>query len=155
MTTYEDFDDLRDNCPAAYRAEIAIDLMHTDPEKLAAIWAATSDGEFRLALTGAAADFWEKEVRARGGDIPVDHFAMEIVVDSYADQDMGHSLYLEGNAYCGSDEVGDICWTVLEDDVLERAFADAMATQVGEILGRFADIEGLACQVEVTEIEEL
>jgi len=155
MTTYEDFDDLRDNCPAAYRAEIAIDLIHPDPAKLADIWAATADGEFRLALTGAAADFWEKEVRARGDNIPVDHFAMEIVVDSYADRDMGHSLYLEGSAYCGSDAVGDICWTVLEDDALERAFADAMAATVGEILARHTDIEGLACQVEVTEVEEL
>jgi len=155
MTTYRDFDDLRDNCPAAYRAEIAIDLNHADPQKLAAAWTATGDGEFRLALTGAAADFWEKEVRARGTDVPVDHFAMEIVVDSYADSDMGHSLYLEGNAYCGSEEVGAICWTVLEDDELERAFADTMAAKVIEILDRHTDSSGLTCQVEVIEVEEL
>ncbi len=155
MTTYRDFDDLRDNCPAAFRAEIAIDLSHSDPQRLADIWATTGDGEFRLALTGAAADFWEKEVRARGTDIPVDHFAMELVVDSYADRDMGHTLYLEAGAYCGSEDVGKICWSVLEDDELERAFATFMVAKAAEILGRHVAVAGLTCQVEVTEVEEL
>ena len=71
MTTYEDFEDMRDNGPVAYRAEIAIDLDHPDAGRLAEAWSATGDGEFRLALTGAIADFWEKEVRARGDDIPL------------------------------------------------------------------------------------
>ena len=64
---YEDFEDLRDNCPAEIKALIAVDLMHDDQEKLDAVWQVTADGEFRLALNQAVTDFWEKAVRDEGG----------------------------------------------------------------------------------------
>ena len=68
---YEDFDDLRENCPAEIKADIAIDIEHDDTAQQAEIWAATSDGEFRLYLNSAVSNFWEAEVRNSGGnDVP-------------------------------------------------------------------------------------
>lgn len=155
MTTYRDFDDLRDNAPAAYRAEIAIDLAHDDAARLEELWAATMEGEFRLGLTGAAGRFWERELRLRHEDIPDDHFSVEVVVDSYADPEMGHSLYLDATAYCGTEEVGEQCWDMLEDDDLERQFATYLAKRVGEIINPLADATGMRCEVEVAEVSEL
>ena len=43
---YRDFEDLRDNCPAQIKADIAIDFHHDDPAALAAFWPVTEDGEF-------------------------------------------------------------------------------------------------------------
>ena len=50
---YEDFEDLRDNCPARIRAVIAIDLEHDDDRRMADVWTATGNDEFRLYLNGA------------------------------------------------------------------------------------------------------
>ncbi len=155
MATYQDFDDLRDNCPSEVQADIAIDFLHDDPERLAAIWPVTEDGGFRLSLTQRISDFWESEVREKGRDVPDDHFAIEVIVDSYADQDMGHSLYLELHAYCGSEGVGDLCWGVFEDDPLERRFAAAMEKAIPRLVGEHTDAVGLACSVEVTEVAEV
>lgn len=155
MTTYRDFDDLRDNAPAAYRAEIAIDLAHADSGRLAELWAATTDGEFRLLLTGAAGRFWERNLRLREPDVGEDQFAVQVVVDSYADPEMGHTIYLDAVAYCGSEQVGSLCWDMLEDDDLERDFAAHLVKRVAEFISPLADPAGLDCQVEVTEVSEL
>jgi hypothetical protein len=152
---YRDFEDLRDNCPVSLRADIAIDLTHDDPRHMAATWPATADGGFRLALVDAVTRFWEDEVRQRaGGKLDDDALAIEIMVDSYTDPDMGSSLYLEMHAYCGTEGVGDLCWRVLDDDDLERRFGAAMAVKVGEMLEAVAPGHGLQCVVEVTEVEE-
>ncbi|MCP4573990.1 MAG: hypothetical protein GY838_16645 [bacterium] len=155
MATYEDFEDLRDNCPAEIKADIAIDVVHADAARLNAAWTVTADGGFRLSLTQRVSDFWEHEVRERGRDVPDDHFAIEIIVDSYADPEMGHTLYLELHAYCGSEGVGELCWGVFDDDPLERTFAAAMATQIPELLGEHTNADGVTCIVEVTEVAEL
>ena len=87
---YRDFEDLRDNCPVSLRADIAIDLTHDDPERMAELWPATTDGGFRLALTDAVTGFWEDEVRRRaGGKLEEDALAIEIMVDAYTDPEMG------------------------------------------------------------------
>jgi hypothetical protein len=152
---YRDFEDLRDNCPMSLRADIAIDLMHDDPRALAVAWQATSDGGFRLALTDAVTRFWEDEVRQRaGGKLDDDALAIEIMVDSYTDPEMGSSLYLELHAYCGTEGVGDLCWRVFEDDELERRFGVTMGAKVSEMLEAVAPGHGLNCVVEVTEVEE-
>ena len=152
---YRDFEDLRDNCPVSLRADIAIDLIHDDPRRLAASWPATGDGGFRLALTDAVTKFWEDEVRGRaGGKLPDDALAIEIMVDSYTDPDMGSSLYLEMHAYCGTEGVGDLCWRCFDDDELERRFASVLGDRVVELLEAVAPGHGLRCVVEVTEVEE-
>ncbi|MBM4131446.1 hypothetical protein FJ250_10560 [bacterium] len=152
---YRDFEDLRDNCPFSLRADIAIDLLHDDPRRLAEVWPATADGGFRLALTDAVTRFWEDEVRQRaGGKLPDDTIAIEIMVDSYTDPDMGSSLYLELHAYCGTEGVGDLCWRVFDDDALERRFARDMSSRVLELLEAVAPGHGLRCVVEVDEVEE-
>jgi hypothetical protein len=151
---YEDFEDLRDNCPAEIKADIAIDFEHDDPARLAEIWPATADGEFRLYLNQAVSDFWENEVRTRG-DVPDDGFAIEIVIDSFNDQDMGSTLYLELHAYCGTDGIGASAWQVFEDDKIERRFAAALAAKAPGLLNDATDAGGVRCVVEVTEVEEL
>lgn len=152
---YRDFEDLRDNCAFSLRADIAIDLTHDDPRRLAVSWEATADGGFRLALTDAVTKFWEDEVRRRGGGtLADDAIAIEIMVDSYTDPDMGSSLYLELHAYCGTEGVGDLCWRVFDDDELERTFGSTMSAKVGELLEAVAPGHGLHCVVEVTEVEE-
>jgi len=151
---YEDFEDLRDNCPVEIKADIAIDLEHDDLARLEVVWPLTTEGEFRLYLNQAISNFWENEVRSRGGQtVPEDCFAIDIVVDSYTDPDMGSSLYLELHAYCGTDGVGDLAWQVFADDELERRFAKAMAPRVLELLG--PEAAGVACDLEVTEVAEL
>ena len=153
---YEDFDDLRDNCPARIRAVIAVDLEHDDSERLDSIWPATGNDEFRLYLTGAVSAFWEEEVRSRGGRaVPDDGFAIEIVVDSYTDREMGSTLYLELVAYCGTEGIGDLAWKVFDDDPLERRFAAHLAGEVPRLLGEVTDAAGVRCEVEVTEVEEM
>lgn len=153
---YEDFEDLRDNCPAEIKADIAIDIEHGDPARLAEIWPTTEDGEFRLYLNGAVSTFWEQEVRARGGsNIPEDGFAIEIMIDSFSDREMGSTLYLELHAYCGTEGIGDLAWQVFADDKLERRFAASMAAKVPELLDDATDSSGVSCVVEVTEVEEL
>lgn len=153
---YEDFEDLRDNCPAEIKADIAIDIEHGDPERLAEIWATTEGGEFRLYLNGAVGEFWENEVRTRGGGaVPDDGFAIEIMIDSFSDPEMGSTLYLELHAYCGTEGIGDLAWRVFEDDRLERRFAAMMADKVPELLADATDASGVSCVVEVTEVEEL
>ncbi len=153
---YQDFDDLRDNCPAEIKATIAIDIEHDDPERLLKIWPATEDGEFRLYLTSAISDFWESELRTRGGDnVPDDCFAIEIMIDSFSDPEMGSTLYLELHAYCGTTGVGDLAWQVFDDDKLERTFAKIMAAKVPSILKETSGAEGVHCNVEVTDVEEV
>ena len=152
---YQDFEDLRDNCPAELKADIAVDFKHADPGKLAEVWPATSDGEFRLSLTQTVSDFWEREVRERGKDVPEDGFTIEIIVDSYLDKDMGASLFLEMHAYCGTEGIGDLAWGVVEDDKLERVFAKDMAQKIPAILERTAPGAGMTVEVEVTEVAEL
>ena len=153
---YRDFEDLRDNCPAEIKADIAIDFDHPDKAKLREVWPATADGEFRLSLTQAVADFWEHEVRDAGRDqVPEDGFACEMIVDTYCDEDMGATLFLELHAYCGTDEVGDLAWNVFEDDALERKFAAAMEKKVPGLLECAAPGAQVTCMVEVTEVAEL
>ncbi|MBE0567764.1 MAG: hypothetical protein IH621_17555 [Krumholzibacteria bacterium] len=156
---FQDFDDLRDNRAAEIQADIAVDLLHADPARLAGMWQAASDGEFRLALTRAAADYWEAALQAfakrAGVAVPEDHFAIEILLDSYADPEMGHTVLLELHAYCGTERVGDLCWDVFDDAALETRFCREFPAQVVELLSARADMAGLSCEVEVTEVAEL
>ncbi len=153
---YEDFEDLRDNCPAEIKADIAIDIEHDDLARLAEIWAVTGDGEFRLYLNQAISNFWETQVRTRGSQVvPDDGFAIEILIDSYTDPDMGSTLYLELHAYCGTEGIGDLAWQVFEDDKLEREFARLMADKTPQLLQEKVNAAGVRCDVEVTEVEEL
>jgi len=153
---YRDFEDLRDNCPAEIKADIAIDFNHEDPEKLQEFWPVTGDGEFRLSLVQRVSDFWEREVRGRGGAlVPEDGFAIEILVDSYHDREMGYSLYLELHAYCGSEEIGEMAWSVLSDDELEAEFRRVLPGRIADLLGRLAPGSGVTCEVEVSEVQEL
>jgi hypothetical protein len=153
---YEDFEDLRDNCPAEIKADIAIDLVHEDQDRLDAVWPVTGDGEFRLALTQAVSDFWEKAVRDTGGAaVPVDGFAIEILLDSFTDPVMGSSLYLELHAYCGTEEIGELCWKIFDDEDRAVAFEKEFAARVPELLARWAPEAPVECVVELNEIEEL
>ena len=143
---YEDFEDLRDNCPAEIEANIAVDFLHDDLEHLANVWPATGDGEFRLALIQAVTDYWEGAVRDKGGEtVPVDGFAIEILIDSFSDPDMGSSLYLELHAYCGTEEIGEICWSVFDDEPLAVAFEKTLTAAVPELLDKTAP--GAGCGV--------
>lgn len=151
---YKDFDDLRDNCPAEIRADIAIDFKHDDPRKLDEFWPSTEDGEFRLSLVQRVSDFWEREVRSRA-EIPEDGFAIEILVDSYHDTEMGYSLYLELHAYCGTEAIGDLAWTVFEDDELEAEFRKVLPGRLADLMGRLFPGSGVVCELEVNEVEEL
>lgn len=151
---YEDFDDLRDNCPVEYVMEIAIDLHHTDAERLDEVWEVTGDGEFRIGLTQLVTDHWEKAVRAKQ-DVDIDLLAMEVLLDSYRDDEMGYSLYLEMHAYCGTDAVGDLCWSVLESDDEAVRFEKSASGGIIDLLERWVDSQGLRCSVEVEEIREL
>ena len=156
---YRDFDDLRANRAAEIRADIAVDLEHPDPPRLDEAWAVAADGEFRLSLTQAVADHWERILRetaaAAGRPVPDDHFAIEIVVDSYADAEMGHTLLLELHAYCGSEELGELCWDVFDDAAAETRFCREFPARVLELLGARGPVDGLACTVELTEVQEL
>ncbi len=153
---YHDFEDLRDNCPAEIKADIAIDYKHADPDRLKEIWDKTEDGEFRLYLNQKITDFWEKAVRTKGGDnVPEDCLAMDILVDSYNDPEMGYSMYLELHAYCGTDGIGDLCWSVFDDEELAVSFEKTMAEDVLSLLGQWVSDSGLVCEVELSEINEL
>ena len=153
---YEDFEDLRDNCPAEIKASIAIDLDHEDQAKLDEVWPVTGDGEFRLALTQAVSDFWENAVRDTGGDsVPVDGFAIEILLDSFSDPVMGSSLYLELHAYCGTEGIGELCWKIFDDEERALAFEKEFSARVPEILAKWAPDSGVRCDVELNEVEEL
>lgn len=152
---YEDFEDLRNNCPTAIKAAIAIDFMHDDQDQLDALWPMTADGEFRLALNQAVTDFWGNAVRDKGaGSVPVDGFAIEILFDSYTDPDMGSSLYLELHAYCGTEGIGNLCWTVFDDEDRTVKFEKTFAALVPEIMAKWAPGSGVRCEVELTEVEE-
>jgi len=153
---YEDFEDLRDNCPARIKAVIAIDFLHDDQDQLDALWPITADGEFRLALNQAVTDFWENAVRDKGaGAVPVDGLAIEILLDSFTDPDMGSSLYLELHAYCGTEGIGELCWKVFDDEHRAVKFEKIFAARVPEILGKWAPDSGVRCEVELTEVEEM
>lgn len=155
---YHDFDDLRANREAELQADLAIDLMHDDPARLEAAWSAGADGEFRLALTQAVADYWEQAVQdaatAAGRKVPEDHFAIEILLDAYADPDMGHSLLLELHAYCGTEALGELCWDVFDDAAAETRFCREFPARVIALLAEHVDTTGLSCDVEVTEVAE-
>jgi hypothetical protein len=153
---YKDFEDLRDNCPAEIQADIAIDFLHKDPARLDEIWAVTGDGEFRLALIQKVTDFWEGAVRTKGGDrVPEDGLAMEILIDSYNDPEMGYSLYLELHAYCGTEGIGDLCWSTFDDEQLTADFENQLVKEAPALIGKWVESKGLRCEVEVTEICEL
>ena len=153
---YEDFEDLRDHCPAEIKATVAIDFLHDDQDHLDAAWSTTGDGEFRLALIQAVTDFWEKAVRDKGaGSIPVDGLAIEIMLDSFSDPVMGSSLYLELHAYCGTEGIGEICWKVFDDEDRTVVFEKEFSAQVPEILAKWAPDSGVRCEVELTEVEEI
>ena len=153
---YKDFEDLRDNCPAEIKADIAIDYHHSDPARLDKIWAVTGDGEFRLSLVQKVTDFWEGAVRARGGDlVPEDGLAIEVLVDSYKDREMGYSMYLELHAYCGTEGIGDLCWSVFDGEKLAVDFEKHLAEEVPALLQNWIPESGLRCEVELTEICEL
>ena len=153
---YEDFEDLRDNCPSGVKALIAIDLDHEDQDQLDEVWPVTADGEFRLALTQAVSDFWEKAVRENGTvEVPVDGFAAEILLDSFTDPIMGSSLYLELHAYCGTEQIGEACWKVFDDEDRAVAFEKEFSVKVAEILARWAPDSGVRCDVELNEVEEV
>lgn len=150
---YEDFDDLRENCPVEYVMEIAVDLHHADADRLAAVWEVTGDGEFRIGLTQQVTDFWEGAVRAKE-DVDVDLLAAEVLLDSYHDDDMGHSLYLEMHAYCGTEKVGNLCWSVFESEGEAVKFEKSAPAKIVDLLGRWTGTDGLQCTVEVNEIRE-
>lgn len=153
---YRDFEDLRDNCPVEIKVDIAFDFYHDNPEKLATFWPITGDGEFRLSLTQRVADYWEKAVRDRGkGEVPEDCLAMPILVDSYQDPDMGHSLFLELHAYCGTEKVGELVWDTFDDPNTEADFGDVLPGQVLDLVARQGSVRGLRCEVEISEVAEV
>lgn len=153
---YEDFEDLRDNCPVEIKAEIAIDFLHDDAERLAAAFEATSDGEFRLSLNQAIADFWEEALRDKMGDrFPENSFAIIILFDSYKDPEMGYSLFLELHAYCGTEELGDKTWSLLDDAAMELEYEKFVGEKVPDLLSRFTKETGITCTTEIMEMEEL
>jgi hypothetical protein len=153
---YQDFEDLRDNCPVEIKADIALDFQHADMEKLTAFWPFTADGEFRLYLTQRVTDYWEKAVRARSGDrVPEDCLAMAIMVDSYQDTEMGHSLYLELHAYCGTETVGELTWDTFDDSDLEQEFMKLLPGQVADLVAQLNPTPGISCEVEISEVAEL
>lgn len=153
---YRDFEDLRDHCPAGLRASIALDFHHDDLDQLASHWPATGDGEFRLGLTQAVSEFWDKAVRARGGgEIPADGFAAEVLLDSYGDPEMGYSLYLELHAYCGTEDIGDLCWATFDDEAVERDFEEFLPRTALDLLARLIPESGLRCDVEIIEVAEV
>jgi len=75
-------------------------------------------------------------------------------VDSYHDPEMGFSLYLDLHAYCGDEKVGEICWSVFDDEKREKQFLEAARRKTLELLAEKADTTGLHCEVEVTEVAE-
>ncbi len=153
---YHDFEDLRDNCPAEIKADIAVDYHHSDPARLDEIWAVTGDGEFRLSLIQKVTDFWENSVRTKGGDnVPDDCLAMDVLVDSYHDPEMGYSMYLELHAYCGTESVGDLCWSTFDDEQLAVDFEKKLAEEVPGLLRKWVSDSGLRVEVELSEICEL
>jgi len=153
---YKDFDDLKENCQAEIQADIAVDFLHDDPAALAAFWPVTTDGEFRLGLTQRVSDYWERAIREKGGDnVPEDCLAIEILVDSYGDPDMGHSLYLELHVYCGTDGIGDLTWSVFDTSELEAEFGRALPGRIMDLVGRLAPGSGVTCEIEITEVAEL
>lgn len=153
---YRDFEDLRDNCPAGLRASIALDFHHDDPGQLASHWPASGDGEFRLGLTQAVSDFWDKAVRARGGgEVPADGFAVEVLLDSYGDPEMGYSLYLELHAYCGTQGIGDLCWAAFDDGEVEKEFEIFLSAKALDLLARLVPESGLRCEAEIIEVAEV
>ncbi len=153
---YRDFEDLRDNCPVEIKADIALDFHHADPAKLTEFWPLTTDGEFRLYLTQRVTDFWERAVRARGGErVPEDCLAMVILVDSYQDIDMGHSLYLELHAYCGTEAVGELTWDTFDEPSLEEEFMKVLPLKVADLVAQMAPAPGISCEVEISEVAEL
>ncbi len=153
---YRDFEDLRDNCPVEIQADIALDIKHADPEALAKFWPFTSDGEFRLYLTQRVSDFWELAVRRRGGDkVPDDCLAMAILVDSYQDPEMGHSLYLELHAYCGTEEIGELTWDTFDDEELEAEFMKNMPLKLADLVAQMNSTPGLKLEIEISEVSEL
>ncbi len=78
-----------------------------------------------------------------------------MIVDSYRDDDMGSTLFLELHAYCGTEEIGEICWSVFDDEPLSVAFEKTLTAAVPELLEKTAPGAGLRCAVELTEIAEL
>ncbi len=153
---YRDFEDLRDNCPVEIQADLALDITHDDAETLAKFWPFTRDGEFRLYLTQRVTDFWERAVRKRGNDqIPDDGLAMVILVDSYQDPDMGHSLYLELHAYCGTEEIGELTWDTFDDEDLEADFMKNMPLQLADLAAQMNPTRGLGFEIEISEVAEL
>ena len=153
---YKDFEELRDNCPAEIKADIAIDFHHPELPRLDEIWAFTGDGEFRLSLIQKVTDFWERAVRARGGDsVPDDGLAMEILIDSYNDREMGYSMYLELHAYCGTEDIGELCWSVFEDEKLTVDFENSLVDEVPALLQKGIPDPDLRCEAELTEVREL
>lgn len=151
---YKDFDDLKNRCPVTFKADVAIDFQHAAAERLAELWPLTGDGEFRLYLTGRVSEFWEAKIRD-AGEVPDDGFAIEITVDSYADTDMGHTLFLALWAYCGTPEVGEMAWKIFDDDRLEAEFGRDMPGQVLELMSEQADATGLEVTAQVYEVAEL
>lgn len=153
---YQDFEDLRDNCPVEIKAEIAIDFLHDDADSLATAFESTSDGEFRLSLNQAIADFWEEALREKMGDgFPENAFAIIILFDSYKDPEMGYSLYLELHAYCGTEDMGDKTWSLFDDAAMEVEYEKFVADKVPELLSRFVKVPGIRCTTEIMEMEEL
>ena len=138
------------------RTTLLVDFLHDDQDRLKVLWPITADGEFRLALNQAVTDFWENAVRDKGaGSVPVDGFAIEIMLDSYTDPDMGSSLYLDLHAYCGTEGIGDLCWKVFDDEDRAVAFEKEFSDKATEILARWAPDSGVRCEVELNEVEEL
>ncbi len=153
---YQDFEDLRDNCPVEIKAEIAIDFLHDDAQRLAIAFESTADGEFRLSLNQAIADFWEEGLRKKMGDsFPENSFAIIILFDSYKDPEMGYSLFLELHAYCGTEEMGDMAWSMFDDAAMEIEYEKFVAEKAPEILNRFVKEPGISCTSEIMEMEEL
>jgi uncharacterized protein with NAD-binding domain and iron-sulfur cluster len=68
---------------------------------------------------------------------------------------MGSTLYLELHAYCGTEEIGELCWEVFDDEARAVAFEKELAARVPQLLEKFAPGAGLRCEVELNEIEEL
>lgn len=152
---YRDFEDLRDNCPVSLRADIAIDLIHDNPHRLAEAWPATADGGFRLALTDAVTRFWEGTRCASGRAAscpttpwPSRSWSIRTLTRTWARRCTWNCMPTAAPRAWATSAGG--CSTTTS----ERRFGAEMGTRVVELLEAVSPGHGLRCIVEVNEVEE-
>ncbi len=149
------FDELKADYAGMLTLTVALDFNHDEAAAMASFWPLTKSEEFRLPLLRTACGFWENEVRSALGEGTSEYwFAIEGVVDSYDDPELGYSLFLELSAYCASDGIGETAWTVLDDDPHEKRFVELLL----ETTRRQLKVAGATIEpgidIEITELSE-